>query len=289
LKPTPPALRPATAFASLVAALACAVSAPAFADVKQACVEASTEGQALRDASKLQDARARFVSCARDACPSIVRKYCAEWLTDIERRLSSAVFRVQSADGADVLGAHLFIDGQPQPHGLDGSALPLDPGEHAVRVERDGGEPLEQRIIILEGEKGRVVTLRLAAPAPTAPLPPSTETRPPASHPLTVSPLTLVLGGVGILGVASFTYFGLTAQGDLNHLRQTCAPRCASSDLDSVKREALVADISLGVGIVAVGVAVYTLFAHHAPPAATAQIGFAPAPGGGIAQVSAQF
>jgi hypothetical protein len=281
---------PGTAFALLVAALTCTVSAPAFADVKQACVEASTEGQALRDATKLQEARTRFVSCARDACPSIVRKYCAEWLTDIERRLSSVVFRVQSADGADVLGARLFIDGQPQPHGLDGSALPLDPGEHAVRIERDAGDPLEQRIMILEGEKGRVVTVRLAPPALTAPTPPpATDAPPPASHPLTVSPLTLVLGGVGILGVASFTYFGLTAQGDLNHLRQTCAPRCASSDLDSVKREALAADISLGVGVVAVGVAIYTLFAHHAPPAATNQVGLTPTPGGAIAELGGRF
>jgi hypothetical protein len=265
--------------------------APARADVKQACVDASTEGQALRDAAKLQEARNRFVACARDACPSIVRKYCAEWLADIERRLPSAVFHVQSADGADVLGARLVIDGHPQQHGLDGTAIELDPGEHAVRIEREGGEAIEQRLVIVEGERGRVITVRASAPprAPAASVP-AVEEHPAPARASRFTPLTFTFAGVGLVGLAGFTYFGLTAQGDLSHLRETCAPSCTSSQLDSVKREALFADVSLGLGVVAVGLAVYTLVAHRAPAAATtAHLDLKPAPGGAVVVLGGRF
>jgi hypothetical protein len=261
---------------------------PARADVKQACVNASSEGQALRDDGKLHEARDRFVSCARDECPSIVRKYCADWLTDIERRLPSAVFRVKGADGSDVLGGRLEIDGQPEAHGLDGTAVPLDPGEHAIRIAREGAASIEERIVIVEGERGRLVTLHAPLP-PAPPAAPAVESASAASPGVTVTPLTLVLGGVGVVGLASFAYFGLTASGNLSHLRQTCAPYCAPSDLDSARREALFADVSLGVGLVALGLATYTLFAHRAPPAATALIDVRPTPGGAVAAVVGRF
>ena len=58
------------------------------------------------------------------------------------------------------------------------------------------------------------------------------------------------MGGVGVVGVAGFAYFGLEAQSDLSHLRQTCAPFCASSDLSTVKHEALIADAPANLEIV---------------------------------------
>jgi len=64
------------------------------ADAKKACVAASTEGQTARDDGKLMDARKSFLSCARDECPAVVRKSCAQWLTDVEDRIPSAVIRV---------------------------------------------------------------------------------------------------------------------------------------------------------------------------------------------------
>src|SRR5205814_1618210 len=84
--------------------------------------------------------------------------------------------------------------------------------------------------------------------------------------------LAYVLGGVGILGLGSFTYFGLTSKGDLSNLKDTCAPYCAQNDLDSVKTRMLVADISLGVGIVALGVATYLFVTNgsNATPKTTA-------------------
>jgi hypothetical protein len=75
-------------------------------------------------------------------------------------------------------------------------------------------------------------------------------------------------------------------------LRHTCAPYCASSDLDSAKREALVADVSLGVGVVSLGAAAYFLLARPSTAAegdAKTGIVILPTRGGGVAGVHGAF
>jgi hypothetical protein len=263
---------------------------------KQACVAASTDGQALRDAGKLRAAREKLLACARDQCPSIVRKYCSEWLADVEKRIPSVVFRVQAAeggDGADVTDATVTVD-DGTPHPIDGSAMPVDPGEHVVRFEHPGDPPVEMHVVVAEGEKSRIVTARFAPKATAQPIPDT----PPEPEPAKtgIPPLAIVLGGLGVVGGAGFAYFGITAKSDLDHLRQTCAPFCPSSDLDAVRQKALFADLSLGVGVVALGAATWVFLAsrHHdaGAPASTdhaASLDVQPTRGGAIAGVSGHF
>jgi hypothetical protein len=276
--------------AALAALAVVLAGAPARADVKQECVDASTSGQSLRDAAKLHEARAEFVLCARDACPTIVRKACADWLADVDPRLPSVVFRAQLADGSDVVDARLSLDGAPLAHGLDGAAIPIDPGEHVVRFERDGAAPVEEHVVVVEGERGRVVTGRFAATTAGLPLAPAgTDEAPRAGRRLT--PLTLVLAGVGGVGIIGFASLGVVATNDLNHLRQTCAPYCSSSQLGSVKTEALAADVSLGVGVVALAAAAYVFLRQGTAPAMSTAAFFdvRPEPGGAFAQIGARF
>jgi hypothetical protein len=284
-------LTPARSF-RFVAAVA-AISSVTFAahadgDVKQACVDASTEGQSLRDSGKLRQAHDRFVSCASDECPAIVRKYCKEWLADVDRRAPTVIFRVRSAEGQDVADATLTVDGARQP--LDSSApIVLDAGAHAVHATGPNGEIVDERVVLVEGEQGRVVVLRFPATATTGPRP----ARPTDVAPEPVAggftPVTTVALVVGALGIAGFTYFGLKARSDLDSLRNTCAPFCASSDLSSVKTEALAADIALGVGVVAIGVAAYSFFSHREAPAAASLFEIRPRIGGATFGVGSSF
>jgi hypothetical protein len=273
-------------FVALAILAALASSTPAKADVKAACVAASTQGQALRDAAKLKGARDQFLLCARDECPNVVRKYCAEWLSDVERRIPSVVFRVQSGNGNDVTDARVTVDGTLVVNGLDGSAITLDPGAHDVRYERPGEPAVSDRFVIVEGERGRVLTGRFptkSVPVESIAITPATSARP-------IPPITYVLGGVGLVGIAGFAYFGLTASHDLDHLRTTCAPFCATADLDSARHEALFADIALGVGVVALGAAAYTFFTRpNDTPSAATLIDVRPLPGGGMARIGASF
>jgi hypothetical protein len=69
-----------------------------------------------------------------------------------------------------------------------------------------------------------------------------------------------VVGGAGLLAVGSFAYFGLSGSNEASNLRQTCAPRCADASVADVKSKLLVADVSLGAGVVSLAVAGYLLF-----------------------------
>jgi hypothetical protein len=73
-----------------------------------------------------------------------------------------------------------------------------------------------------------------------------------------------VLGGVGALGVAGFAWLGLRARGEADAMRSSCAPACPASRVDDARRDALVANLSLGVGAVALGAAA-VLWATSSP------------------------
>src|ERR1700753_253840 len=79
----------------------------------QACVAASTQGQTDRDEGRLLAAREQLLMCAREACPSIVRKSCADWLSELSGRIPSVVVRVQEAGQRDVTDARVTLDGRP--------------------------------------------------------------------------------------------------------------------------------------------------------------------------------
>jgi hypothetical protein len=215
-----------------------------------------------------------------------VRKYCADWLAQVEDRIPSVVFRAQSADGADVTDATVTVDGGAA-HAVDGTATRLNPGEHAVHFEHEGDPPVDMHVVLAETEKGRIVSARFAAKAVATPAP--VEAPAPATGGAGISPVAIALAGVGVVGLGAFTYLGLTAKSDLDNLRQTCAPNCASSDLDAVKQKALFADLSLGVGVVALGAAAWVFLANRPAPSAAALLDVRPTPGGAVARVGGRF
>lgn len=226
------------------------------------CPSASEEGQRLRDKNKYSDARAMFRACSQPSCPAIVRKDCAKWLAEIDETQPSIVIAAQDAAGTDLAAVKVLVDDRQVASKVDGSSIPVDPGEHALRVEAPGHAPLTQRLIVRVSEKNRLVRVVFqdgAKPAVTAPVGPPRPTAeaPTAEPPKRSGPpvLAIVLTGVGVVALGSFGYFGLTSKSDLSKLRSDCAPFCDKSQLDDVKSRMLIADVSLGVGIVALGVA----------------------------------
>lgn len=229
------------------------------------CPSSSEEGQRLRDKNKYSDARAMFRACSQPSCPAIVRKDCAKWLTEIDETQPSIVIAAQDATGADLSAVKVLVDDRQVATKVDGSPIAVDPGEHALRMETPGHAPLTQRLIVRVSEKNRLVRVvfqdgaKAAQPEPVGPPRPgasgsegsTTESSSSSGPPV----LALVLAGVGVVALGSFGYFGLTSKSDLAKLRTDCAPFCDQSQLDDVKSRMLIADVSLGVGIVALGVA----------------------------------
>ena len=61
-----------------------------------------------------------------------------------------------------------------------------------------------------------------------------------------------------MIALGSFTLFGIQGKNDVDDL-QKCKPRCAESDVDKARTKLIIADISLGVGIVALAVSAYMI------------------------------
>jgi hypothetical protein len=149
----------------------------------------------------------------------------------------------------DAIGARLSIDGRPGK--LDGQPVRLDPGEHTVTVENDRGARKQERVLLVEGEAARRVTLRFAAPVvASAPKePPAREEPAPTRH----VPLgAWILGGTGVAALGVATYFGLAANGALNDLKATCSPHCTEAQTHPGRTDAAIFDVLLGTGAAAV-------------------------------------
>jgi hypothetical protein len=91
---------------------------------------------------------------------------------------------------------------------------------------------------------------------------------------------------VGAVGLASFGFFAIKSHSAKSDL-EDCKGRCAADEVDAVRRDQIIADVSLGIGVVALGIAAYLHFGTSGAETRSApgswSLGVAPLPGGGRA------
>jgi hypothetical protein len=212
------------------------------------CIAAHAEGQELQKKGSLLAARGRFLACAADACPAMIRGECESMAKEAEAATPTALPVAVTEVENDALGATVEIDGQPVSALGDGRALPLDPGTHQFLFKLADGRSQLVKATLNEGEKYRRVEARFgASPAPSAAR--------------GIHPLTYVFGGLAVVAAGSFTYFALDGKASEKRTDR-CAPRCTEAvrdDLDDMRRSYLIADISLGVSLVSLGLGTYFL------------------------------
>jgi len=265
--------RPSPAVVAFAAVVACALPIrSAKAQDKAQCIAAAEQGQKLRDQGKLRSAREKFVACGQSSCPPIVGNDCARWLAEVDEVLPSIVIAAHDDRGADLTAVQVFIDGNLVTDKLDGKPIAIDPGTRTLRFEHAGSAAVEKQLVVREGERHRAVDVAFAAPpAPAEPArpapmqegstlaPPVTERPPPPPR----APVAgYVLAGTAVAALGGFTYFGLKARADVSSLQGHCAPGCPDADVSNARREALVADILLGVGVLAGAGAAWVFIAH---------------------------
>jgi hypothetical protein len=259
-------------------------------DEVAACVKAAEDAQTQRSAHKLLAARMRFLACAQTTCPAVVRNDCAVWLSDVERLIPTVVVSAKDPSGAELIDVRVLVDGEPLASRLDGLAQPVDPGIRLFRFEREGVAPVEREVVIREGERGRRLSIVLASPevAPPRPEKPKPEPRRAPYPPVAA----YVFGGIGVAALGSFAYFGIKGRGNADELAEGCGKdkSCTEEQVSPVRTQLLVADVSLGISIVAIGTAVYMLIAN-APPKKLqgVQTELLLAPGVGRVSLSAPF
>jgi hypothetical protein len=256
------------------------------ADANAECAATGEHAQSLRGQHRLLAAREQLVTCARDACPQVVRRFCTQWLSEVEAALPSLVVRAHDDRGRDVIGVRVSLDGKPVRERLDGAAIPVDPGPHRIRYEAASGETVEDQVLVVEGEHDRVLTVGFGArlrpdgtPEPELPPPPQTVHPPPtqrAEHGSGTPALlpagserssavpALVTGAAGVVALGVFAYLDVSAWNDYQRLGSGCghSGSCSQGDVDSLRTRFVGAGISLGVGVVALGVATWMLLSR---------------------------
>jgi hypothetical protein len=230
-------------------------AADARAQDQEECIKGYEEGQRLQLDGKLRAARSQLMVCARASCPRVTQSDCAKWLTALEPKVPSVIITAKDASGRDLENVNVTVDGEVVAERLEGRAIDVDPGGHTFRFESEG-RVLEQRYVIVEGDKARRIAIELPsstayAPKDAVPSGPPDRDRDRAS-PSRIPTISWVLGGVAIVGLTSFTVFGLMGKNV-----ESCVPRCTNGDVDDYQRDYVVADVSLGIALVAAGAAVY--------------------------------
>jgi hypothetical protein len=279
--------------------------APGGSESKKACLVQHEAAQTFRRTGKLLEARDAILVCSREECPAVVRADCGDWLDEVSKTIPSVVIRTKS-DDQDVFDVRVSLDGKLVTSHLDGNPIDLNPGPHALRFEYSNFAPITQEILVLEGEKNRVVAATFVKVVPASkellPKPPERESPTPIESYRPTPVLTYILGGVALAGVAGFAAFGLSGQEKKKALESSCRPLCSNNDLQPVRTQFILADASLGIAIASVVGAGILYFTRPTRPlpASTSQgkagrpvsplvFGFSPTPSGAHFAMQTEF
>lgn len=254
---------------ALAALLACLTVTPsAFADKKE-CAQSYVEAQKAMKANTLKKARDQLRMCARDDCMAAVRKDCIAWLDEVNAGIPSVVIEAKDHDGKETFDVRLLVNGTPIANKLDVQAMDLDPGTYRFRFESDGEKAVEQEVVLRQGQKNKIVTVKFGGALDTK----RSVLEPPPEPAKRSATLPLILGGVSVVALGGAAFFWVSAESKRDDLDNAqCAPACNPDDVDTVKRDRLIGDILLGVGVVAAGVAVYMLLTPSSSPKSTALV-----------------
>jgi hypothetical protein len=248
------------------AAFAIGLIAPATASAQEkgeTCATAYEQAQQhVKEHSPLR-ARAELRLCLA-ACPTVLARDCASWLTGVEPQVASLRVRVETSSGASAR-ASLTIDDAPA--SAEGDAVDVDPGEHHVVARDAGGAVAEARVTLAPGQ--RDVSVRLRFPAPP-PIPPAMVPRPSPPPDRTVP---FVIGGIGLAALGAGGALGVIGEVQRTDLAQTCAPGCSPKKVDAIRTEWIAGGVVAGAGLLAVATAVVLLASEARAPRSARSLG----------------
>lgn len=211
-----------------------------------ACLASHRQTQELELESKLVAAEAEAVRCSQASCPEEVRTMCAGFVARIRASQPTVVVVVRGPGDSDLRPDEISIDGRPEPRALGGAAVVVDPGEHKAEARLGSGPPVSATFVAKQGEKDRKIVLLIADDAAGP----------------RFSPWAHVLGGLGAATLVAFGGVAVATKVQADSLDRECGDRCARErpdDVDAVVRQAVAADVCLGVGLGLVAAAGLTM------------------------------
>ena len=243
-------------------ALASATAAHAAEPTVAQCLAASDDCLTARTAKRLRDARAQALVCASRACPGEIRVECTKRAATYGALIPTIVFDARNDAGDDLSKVSVTVDGAPFADALDGTAIEVDPGEHAF-VFTSGDLYARKTFVLREGEKSRRERIVLRAGGATAGTSGTASAVGSDGTPLVSDAPAgdgyrlagYVVGGAGILGLGLATYFGLNAASHWSSSQSECksSSNCvdhasAVRDHDSASDSGLASTVAFAVG-----------------------------------------
>lgn len=237
-------------------------------DAKLRCIQEHIDGQRLRNAGRMIEAREPLSRCSEDRCPSVVREECRGLLGTLDAATPSILVEIRDAAGTNQEGGRLWLDERQVENWAIGQQIPLDPGVHRLVAEGGWGR-VELPVSIRENEKSRKVTLVLpvsrvlpGAPgtiASSSPVPVVSSRQTSARVALApgAAPLVIGLGAASAVAAGVFSVFAWKGRTEQRDMEEQCAPFCSSERLRSMKTSYLAADLALGVAALSGGAALW--------------------------------
>jgi hypothetical protein len=237
-----------------------------FAQSAESSCQAVEQTESMRAQGNYRAARSRLLECVNAQCGGDVRRRCAATLQKLDAATPSIVVRAEDENGNDVSDVSVSLGDEPLVTALDGMAIAVDPGEHRFVFRRPGHDAVVQTLEIRKGEKFRSIDVKIGtAPAATpAAAEVEHQTEQPSRARLAAS---LTLFGVGAVGAAGFAWLGTKARSH-ERVLESCKPECSDGSVDAVSKRYLLANVSLGVSVVSIGVATWLLLSGGSPSAA---------------------
>jgi hypothetical protein len=243
------------------------------------CSDNYTHAQILRNEHKLLQARDALRVCAQTSCKDFIVKDCTTWLDQVQASLPSVVPVATDEAGNDVANVRVSMDGALLLQKIEGSSVEVNPGSHTFTFEAAGGTRVDKQVVVSEGEKNKRISVSVArvgaqaaAPVSTTPPAPMPASSPastvsaapatgfsataPSSSDTSSGPLWktigLVTGGIGVVGLAIGTVFGLQASSEKNGAgcdsNSHCPNAAAASKLKDAKNAADLSTVFFVIG-----------------------------------------
>jgi hypothetical protein len=202
------------------------------------------QGRTASAWSEFREAEAQATSLGDQAR----RKLAAQHAATLEPNLA----RVRIAIDKPRDGLVVMRDGVALGEAALGSALPVDPGEHAVAVTAPGFKPWTTRFVAVPGESVRVDIPELE-PIPKQ-QPGSAADRGNAGE--TRRTIGLVVGAAGVAALAFGGVFVVLTGAKKSQADEHCPNKVCDEEggalVDTAKTYATVADVGIGLGVAAV-------------------------------------
>lgn len=238
---------------ALLLVLSCSSRARAEGSTGKECVASHAAGVTASDAGRLSVAKQRFLECADARCPLEVRKECADAVDEVGRAMPSVVFAANDEHGRDLGLTSVLIDGLPV-EARGALAIEIEPGTHQAELGLADGRRRTTSFLVRAGEKYRQIAVVFEGPSAVMEAPPAAAS--PRAAPERA--LALAFAGASLLAFGAFTYFALDGMADQRKLDR-CKPACTERGVNGMRRAYLLADISLGAGLVFAGTSTFFL------------------------------